>query len=57
MFKFHSIWSIIAQKSSFGRKRQILGGKSIPETSYWTLSGPTRLCPKILEFVRWEVLA
>jgi hypothetical protein len=36
--KFHSIYSTIAQESSFGRKGRILGKKYAPETSYRTLS-------------------
>jgi hypothetical protein len=27
VFNFHSIWSIIAPESSFGRNKHILGGK------------------------------
>jgi hypothetical protein len=43
MSKFHSIWSIIAQESSFGRKGGFWEEKSAPET-YWTLSENPRQC-------------
>jgi hypothetical protein len=53
--KFHSIWSSIAHKSTFGRKGGFWEEKSAPETSYQTLSRPPRICPKTQDFVRWEV--
>jgi hypothetical protein len=45
VFNFHSIWSIIAPESSFGRNEHIWEEKSAPETSNRTLCKNPGQCP------------